>query len=121
MTTRKKYTDKDFDEFTEENLDEQITAIAQTHPKYLITEKKFVGRLGDGRTIELPLTIKLKDFEELTVTEDDPLTQLKTLLTRFGGEQEAAKLIDADVTDCMYLARTYFDIFQKIVEKSLGK
>lgn len=119
--TKKTYTDADFAAFDEEKLDKELDLIAADHPKYLVTERTFVGRLGTGEIVKIPLVMKLKDFEDIPDETDDPLAQLKMLLTRFGGEDEADKIMGAALTDAIYLSGKYFEILQKMTEKVVGK
>lgn len=103
----------DFDAWTEEDEQKAIEA-AVPDVRYIIVEKRFIGRLTDHTIIEVPLTLSLDEVDEMQADFETPIDQFKSLLGKFGGENAAAEFSKRDMVEAAILAEKYFRILQKV-------
>lgn len=103
----------DFDAWTEEDEQKAIVA-AVPDVRYIIVEKRFIGRLVDGTIIEVPLTLSLDEVDEMQAEFATPIDQFKSLLGKFGGENAAAEFSKRDMVEAAILAEKYFRTLQKV-------
>lgn len=108
----------DFDSWTD---DAETKAIESLKPdvRYIIVEKRFVGRFVDGTIVEIPLSLSVDDIDELEAVSGNPIDQLKHLLTKLGGEKVAKDFTSHDLAETMFLATKYFTILQRIAGASV--
>jgi len=116
-TTKKAAVEYDFDSWDEEK---EAAAIAGLVPdvRHIIVEKRFVGRFTDGTIVELPLTLSVDDINELETVADNPVDQLKHLLTKIGGAGAAAEFTRHDLVETTLLASRFFQTFERIAKAS---
>lgn len=103
----------DFDAWTEADEQKAIQA-AVPDVRYIIVEKRFIGRLVDGTIIEVPLTLSLDEVDEMQAEFATPIDQFKSLLGKFGGENAAADFSKRDMVEAAILAEKYFRTLQKV-------
>ncbi|MFF7683161.1 hypothetical protein ACFZA2_10400 [Microbacterium sp. NPDC007973] len=103
----------DFDSWTEDDETKALVALAPDI-KHIIVERSFVGRFRDGTIIKLPLDISLDDIDVLTEKYDNPVDQIKALLTQIGGEDAAKEFTRQNMADAIALAQKFFAIFARI-------
>lgn len=117
MATPKKTTEPvpvyDFDSWSEED-EEKAIAAAVPEVKYIIVEKRFIGRLADGTIIEAPLSITLDEVDEMQSAYATPVDQFKSILKKVGGDELAADFSKRDMVEGAILAEKYFRTLQKV-------
>ncbi|WP_295104744.1 hypothetical protein [uncultured Microbacterium sp.] len=117
MATPKKTTEPvpayDFDSWSEED-EEKAIAAAVPEVKYIIVEKRFIGRLADGTIIEAPLSITLDEVDEMQAAYATPVDQFKSILKKVGGDELAADFSKRDMVEGAILAEKYFRTLQKV-------
>lgn len=118
MATPKKNTAPDapaydFDNWSEEDEEKAILE-AIPDVKYIIVEKRFVGRLTDGTIIEVPLTLSFDDIEELQAEYASPVDQFKGILLKIGGEAMSSDFGRRDLVEGAILAEKYFRVLQRV-------
>ncbi|PMC04161.1 hypothetical protein CJ226_09145, partial [Microbacterium sp. UMB0228] len=82
--------------------------------QYIIVEKRFIGRLGDGTIIEVPLTLSLDFIDRLQADHSTPVDQFKAILTEIGGDAIAKDLGKRDMVEGAILAEKYFRVLQRV-------
>lgn len=117
MATPKKTTEPvpeyDFDNWSEED-EEKAIAAAVPEVKYIIVEKRFIGRLADGTIVEAPLSISLDEVDEMQAAYVTPVDQFKSILKKVGGDELAADFSKRDMVEGAILAEKYFRTLQKV-------
>lgn len=117
MATPKKTTptasEYDFDNWSEEDEEKAIVA-AVPDVKYIIVERRFIGRLTDGTIVEVPLTLSLDEIDELQSDHDTPIDQFKSILNKIGGDELAADFGKRDMVEGAILAEKYFRVLQRV-------
>lgn len=117
MATAKKPTettpDYDFDNWSEE-AEEQAIVAAVPDVKYIIVERRFIGRLTDGLIIEAPLTLSLDEIDEMQASASSPIDQFKGILKKVGGDKLAADFSSRDMVEGAILAEKYFRVLQRV-------
>lgn len=108
----------DFDNWDEAAETKAIEA-ARPDTRYIIVEKRFIGRFEDLTTVEIPLSLTVDDIEEMERISGNPIDQLKHLLTNIGGEQVAKDFTSHDIAETMFLANKFFTILQRLAGASL--
>ncbi|MGO4488152.1 hypothetical protein [Microbacterium sp. 2RAF4] len=109
----------DFDSWNDD-VEEKAIESLKPDVRYIIVEKKFVGRFVDGSIVEIPFNLSVDDINELEqVAAGDPIEQLKHLLTKLGGKEVAASFTRHNIAETMTLATKYFTILQRIAGASL--
>ncbi|KAB1867337.1 hypothetical protein [Microbacterium algeriense] len=103
----------DFDNWSEE-AEEKAIAAAVPEVKYIIVEKRFIGRLGDGTIIEVPLTLSFDFIDQLQADYSTPIDQFKAILTEIGGEAISADFGKRDMVEGAILAEKYFRVLQRV-------
>lgn len=103
----------DFDNWSEE-AEEKAIAAAVPEVKYIIVEKRFIGRLGDGAIVEVPLTLTLDEVDEMQASGATPIDQFKSIIKKVGGEQLAADFSSRDMVEGAILAEKYFRVLQRV-------
>lgn len=117
MATPKKTTEPapvyDFDNWSEEDEEKAIVA-AVPDVKYIIVEKRFIGRLADGSIVEVPLTLTLDEIDEMQADAATPIDQFKGILKKIGGDALAAEFSSRDMVEGAILAEKYFRVLQRV-------
>lgn len=119
MATPKKTTEAatapeyDFDNWSEDDEEKAIVA-AVPEVKYIIVEKRFIGRLTDGLVVEAPLTLSLDEVDEMQASASSPVDQFKGILKKVGGEALAADFSSRDMVEGAILAEKYFRVLQRV-------
>ena len=103
----------DFDNWTEEDEDRAILA-AVPEVKYIVVERRFIGRFVDGDIVEVPLTLSLDDVDELQVQHATPVDQFKEILRTLGGDEAAKKFAKHDLIETAIMAEKYFRTLQRV-------
>lgn len=103
----------DFDSWSED-AEEKAIAAAVPEVKYIIVEKRFIGRLGDGTIVEVPLTLTLDEVDEMQASGATPIDQFKSIIKKVGGEQLAAEFSSRDMVEGAILAEKYFRVLQRV-------
>lgn len=103
----------DFDNWSEDAEEKAILA-AVPQVQYIIVEKRFIGRLGDGTIIEVPLTLSLDFIDQLQADHSTPVDQFKAILTEIGGDAIAKDLGKRDMVEGAILAEKYFRVLQRL-------
>lgn len=103
----------DFDSWSEEKETAVIAALVPD-VRHIIVEKRFIGRFLDGTLLELPLTLTLDDIDTLENEANNPVDQIKVLLTKIAGEGETRKFTSHDISEATILATRFFTILQRI-------
>lgn len=103
----------DFDSWTEEDEENALAALAP-EIKHIIVERSFVGRFRDGTIIKLPLDISLDDIDVLSENHDNPVDQIKALLTKIGGDDAAKQFTRQNMADAIAMASKFFAVFARI-------
>lgn len=99
-----------------------VAAAALVDVKCIIIEGRlFAGRFPDGAIVKAPLAISVEDLDVITAENDNPVDQIKGLLTRIGDEDGAASLARQNLPSVVIFAEKFFDTFQRIAQASLGK
>lgn len=106
----------DFDNWSEED-EEKAIAELQPDIRYIIVEKKFVGRFPDGAIVEMPLSLSLDDVEALE--GKDPVGQFKDLLRNVGGDGALTEFTRHSLSETVIMAEKYFRVFTRIAAASL--
>jgi hypothetical protein len=113
--------DEAFDTFDDKALDAAVQSIADSITvKFVVTEARFIAKLSTGERVAIPLTVTLKQFEEIEGMGDS-LTQLKGLLREFSTDAEIEKMDAAPYSEALAVAAKYFEVFAKVATASLGK
>lgn len=108
----------DFDNWSEEDEQKAIEAL-KPDVRYVIVEKTFVGRFGDGVIVKLPLSISLDDIDRLSADFPNPVDQVKELLRTMGGDDALAQFTSHDLTETVVMAEKFFQVFSRIAGASL--
>lgn len=108
----------DFDNWDAEAEAKAIEA-ARPDTRYIIVEKKFVGRFEDGTIVEMPLTLSMDDIDELEDLKVGPVDQFKHLLTTIAGEQVAKDFSSHHIAETMFLAEKFFTVLQRLAGATL--
>jgi len=108
----------DFDSWTEDDETKAIEAI-RPDVRYVIVERTFVGRFGDGEIVKLPLSISLNDIDRLSAEFPNPVDQVKELLRTMGGDAALEVFTSHDLAETMVLAEKFFSVFSRIAGASL--
>lgn len=109
----------DFDNWTKEDEEKAVAAL-RPDVRYIIVENRFIGRFVDHSIVEIPFNLSVDDIAELEeVAPDDPIGQLKHLLTKIGGAQVAKEFTAHDIAETMILATKYFDLLTRRASASL--
>lgn len=103
----------DFDNWSEDAEEKAILA-AVPQVQYIIVEKRFIGRLGDGTIIEVPLTLSLDFIDQLQADHSTPVDQFKAILIEIGGDAIAKDLGKRDMVEGAILAEKYFRVLQRV-------
>lgn len=103
----------DFDNWSEDDEEKAILA-AVPDVKYIVVERRFIGRLSDGTIIEAPLTLTLDEVDEFQAEGAAPVDQFKAVLKKVHGEESAAEFGKQDVVEGAILAEKYFRVLQRI-------
>lgn len=103
----------DFDNWDEEKETAAIAAIAPD-VKYIIVERRFIGRFTDGDIVEVPLTLSLQQVEELDEEHELPVDKFRALLVTFTGAEAAGKFVQHDLAETVVMAQKYFTALQKV-------
>lgn len=103
----------DFDNWSED-AEEKAIAAAVPEVKYIIVEKRFIGRLGDGTITEVPLTLSFDFIDQLQADYSTPIDQFKAILTEIGGEAISDDFGKRDMVEGAILAEKYFRVLQRI-------
>ncbi|KIP93380.1 hypothetical protein RU09_06085 [Microbacterium sp. MEJ108Y] len=117
MATPRKTTapvlEYDFDSWSEE-AEEKAIAAAVPDVKYIIVEKRFIGRLADGTIVEAPLSLSLDEVDEMQAEHATPVDQFKSILKKVGGEKIASEFSSRDMVEGAILAEKYFRVLQRV-------
>jgi len=116
--TKPEPVEYDFDNWDEDTEAKAIEA-ARPDTRYIIVEKKFVGRFEDGTIVEMPLTLSMDDIDDLENLNVGPVDQFKHLLTSIGGEQVAKDFSRHHIAETMFLADKFFTILQRLAGAKL--
>ena len=113
MATKTTTPEYDFDNWNEEA---EEAAIAKIVPevKYIIVERKFVGRFADGDIVEVPLSITLADIDEMQQIATSPVDQFKEILRSVGGDDAVKKFTSHDLAEAAVLAEKYFRTLTRV-------
>jgi hypothetical protein len=103
----------DFDSWSEQDEEKAILA-AVPDVKYIIVERRFIGRLSDGTIIEVPLTLSLDEVDELQRDHATPVDQFKSILKKIHGDQSATDFGKRDMVEGAILAEKYFRTLQRV-------
>ncbi|KDA05565.1 hypothetical protein DC31_13925 [Microbacterium sp. CH12i] len=103
----------DFDNWTEDDETKAILA-AVPDVRFIIVERRFVGRLTDGTIIEVPLALSLDEVDELQADYSTPVDQFKAILKKLGGEESAKDFSSRDMVEAAILAEKYFRTLQRV-------
>ena len=103
----------DFDNWTDEDEDKAIAALVPD-VKYIIVERRFVGRFTDGDVVEVPLSISLDSIDAMQLQNESPVDQFRGILRDIGGEEAAAKFSRHDIAETAILAEKYFRALQRV-------
>lgn len=103
----------DFDSWSEE-AEEKAIAAAVPDVKYIIVEKRFIGRLVDGTIVEAPLSLSLDEVDEMQAEHATPVDQFKSILKKVGGEKIASDFSSRDMVEGAILAEKYFRVLQRV-------
>lgn len=103
----------DFDAWSEDDEEKAILA-AVPEVKYIIVERRFIGRLSDGTIVEVPLTISLDEVDELQAENAAPVDQFKSILRKVHGEESAIDFGKRDMVEGAILAEKYFRVLQRV-------
>lgn len=109
----------DFDGWDEAAEEAALAALADSF-KYVLVEKTFVGRFHDGTIVKIPLEFSLDVLDSIEDIQS-PVDQLRGLLTEIGDKATADFIIGKPVTQLAACASTYFDVVQRVTEKSIQK
>lgn len=137
MTTRTKTTsrtktaepatvpeDYNFDSWTEADEEAAVAAIATAvEVRYIVLpEGLFVARFPDGRVLRTPVQIPMEAIAQINALEDDdPATQIKTVLAMLGQDEDLAYLERVGILTVVDYARKYFKVFSRVMGISLGE
>ena len=113
MAARKTTPEYDFDGWDEEAEKAALAAIAPD-VKYIIVERRFVGRFTDGGIVEVPLTLSLNQIDDLQKESANPVDQFRSLLRTFGGDDAEKTFAEHDLSDAVVMAEKYFTALQKV-------
>lgn len=113
MAASKTTPEYDFDNWSEEA---EAAALAAAVPdvRYIIVERKFVGRFTDGDIVEVPLSISLAAVDRLQEEHATPVDQFKAILEQIGGSEVAAAFVRHDLVETAILAEKYFRTLQRV-------
>lgn len=103
----------DFDSWSEDDENAAILA-AVPDVKYIIVEKRFIGRLGDGTIIEVPLTLSFDFIDQLQAEHSTPIDQFKAILKEIGGDTLSGDFGKRDLVEGAILAEKYFRVLQRV-------
>lgn len=103
----------DFDNWSEEDEEKAIVA-AVPEVKYILVEKRFIGRLADGTIVEAPLGLTLDEVDEMQAEHAAPVDQFKSILKKVGGAELAAGFSKRDMVEGAILAEKYFRVLQRV-------
>lgn len=112
-TTKTEDPGYDFDNWSEDDETKAILA-AVPDVRYIIVERRFIGRLPDGAIIEAPLTLTLDEVDEFQAEGAAPVDQFKSILKKVHGDQSAADFGKRDIVEGAILAEKYFRALQKV-------
>lgn len=118
MATRTTPPEYDFDNWSEEDEEKAIAALAPD-VRHIIVEKNFIGRFTDGAVVTLPIRLTVDDIDELDSVSPSPVDQLKHLLTKIGGADAAKEFTSHDIAEAMILATKYFGVLRRVAGASL--
>lgn len=111
----------DFDNFTDSDLEAAIAALASDNRvKYIVVGDRFVARFHDLEVLEIPLKVTPGDIEKL-VAAGEPIEQLDALLRMLGEDAKADALKARNMPEVMSLADSYFTVFTRVNEATLGE
>lgn len=103
----------DFDNWSEED-EEKAIAAAVPDVKYIVVEKRFVGRLSDGTIIEVPLTLSFDFIDQLQAEHSTPIDQFKAILKEIGGDALSSDFGKRDLVEGAILAEKYFRVLSRV-------
>ncbi len=103
----------DFDNWTEDDETKAVLA-AVPDVKYIIVERRFVGRLSDGTIIEVPLSLSIDEVDEFQAEGVAPIDQFKAILRKVGGDDAAADFGSRDLVEGAILAEKYFRVLTRV-------
>ncbi len=103
----------DFDSWSDED-EEKAIAAAVPDVKYIVVERRFVGRFTNGELVEVPLSLSLDDVEALQEQNDAAVDQFKMLLRVVGGDDVASTFGRQDLVEAAIMAEKYFRVLNRI-------
>lgn len=103
----------DFDTWSDED-EEKAIAAAVPDVKYIVVERRFVGRFTNGELVEVPLSLSLDDVEALQEGHDAAVDQFKMLLRVVGGDDVASTFGRQDLVEAAIMAEKYFRVLNRI-------
>lgn len=112
-TTEPETPEYDFDNWSEDDETKAILA-AVPDVKYIIVERRFIGRFQDGTIVEVPLTLTLDEVDELQAEGAPPIDQFKQVLKKVHGDKSAADFGKRDIVEGAILAEKYFRTLQRV-------
>ncbi|MBO3663735.1 hypothetical protein [Microbacterium stercoris] len=108
----------DFDSWSAEDEAKAIEAL-KPDIRHIIVEGDFIGRFTNGQTVRLPLNLSVDQIDDLAAESDNPVDQLKKLLTDIAGAEAAADFTRRNLTETMAMAARFFNVFERIAKASL--
>ncbi|QYF98907.1 hypothetical protein [Microbacterium sp. PAMC21962] len=112
-TTKTPTPEYDFDSWSDED-EEKAIAAAVPDVKYIVVERRFIGRFTNGEIVEVPLSLSLDDVEALQEEHDAAVDQFKMLLRIVGGDDVANVFGRQDLVEAAIMAEKYFRVLQRI-------
>lgn len=115
--------DAAFDAWNEAAEEEAIALAARlADVRTIIIEGRiFAGKFPDGQILKCPLDFSVADLEAVTAEADNPVDQIKALLTILGNEKTAKALEHKDLASVVIFSEKFFKAFERIAQAALGK
>jgi len=106
--------------------DEQNTAALEEYAqasriKTLFKDGVLYAAFHDGEVLSARFDLSFDDYEELSKSDDEPMTQFRKVLELTGGKDVAKKLLKRSAGEATQFTQTWFKTFEKLQSISLGE